>query len=147
MRRDTAAPQFLGSAISWLVSACAVWRLMLGDRLVDLVWSCLISADLGKSTRGGARILGRKIDSVEYYIGTWMFAPPTSQKSTCARVCLKRVPKTTASPSINLKKLQNSDRKSILNLQKIVKAAIRIDYELVRLCDPQHKMKNDINNN
>ena len=39
---------------SWLCSACGERRFILGDHQLDLVWSCLILFDLGRSTRGEA---------------------------------------------------------------------------------------------
>ena len=37
MRRDTAAPQFRGSALSWFVSASGAWRFRIGVPFVDFV--------------------------------------------------------------------------------------------------------------
>ena len=48
-------------------------------------------------------------------------------RKTFARIYIKRVPKTSANPSISLTGLQNSDPNSIINLQKIIKPLIRID--------------------
>ena len=49
VRFDTAAPSIWGLGVWWLVSASGVWRIMLGVPLVDLVWSCVYLADLGRS--------------------------------------------------------------------------------------------------
>ena len=102
-------PLILGLGVSWFVSASGACRFMLADPLVDLVWSCLILADLGRFRQ----------NLVCLFVDL--------RKHICKHLSKEGVPKTTTNLLTMRSKLRKIDPTSITDRPKIHQKSIGID--------------------